>query len=38
MLLLIGQWYDNRQDYVIERGVFAQLPNTVASLLANFRR
>jgi uncharacterized phiE125 gp8 family phage protein len=38
MKLLIGQWYDNRQDFLMERGTFAELPNAVAALLANYRR
>lgn len=36
--LIISQWYDNREEFVFERATFAQLPNGVSGLLANFLR
>lgn len=36
MLLLVGQWYDNREP--IASGSIAELPNSVTALLSNFRR
>jgi hypothetical protein len=39
MLLLIGQWYDNRLPIAVDvRGIPTELPNAVTALLANFRR
>jgi uncharacterized phiE125 gp8 family phage protein len=37
MLLMIGQWFDNRQDVLIG-GRLDALPNASDALLANFRR
>jgi uncharacterized phiE125 gp8 family phage protein len=39
MLLLIYQWYDIRSPVQVDaRGVPAEIPNSVAALLTNFRR
>lgn len=36
-LLLIGDWYENREDTIAERSVTPQtIPNGVAAILANF--
>lgn len=37
LLLLIGQWYDNRAPIAVGESV-NELPNSVAALLANYRR
>jgi uncharacterized phiE125 gp8 family phage protein len=37
MLLLIGQWFDNRSDVNVGN-IVNELPNGVAALLSNFRR
>lgn len=39
MLMLISQWFDQRLPVAVDmRGVPAEIPNSVAALLANFRR
>ena len=38
MLLLVGDWYQNREDTIAERSVTpAAMPNGVATLLSNWR-
>lgn len=39
MMLLITQWYDNRQPVAVDvKGTPAELPNALTALLANYRR
>lgn len=39
MLLLIGQWYDNRSATAVDaRSMPSDMPNAVPALLANYRR
>jgi hypothetical protein len=38
MLLLIAQWFDNRQPVAVGQTNVPELPFTVTALLSNFRR